>query len=445
VQPGGKGLRGWHGRVAADSATRKQAAVDLGRVVALDEVRLIPASRDGVPRPFEYGLPARFRIEVSAAGGEQGWTALYDRTDRSLQTPGGNVQCFRADGVQARYLRVSASRLREWTGECVMALGELQAYAGDDNVAFGAKGLAEESLEDAEWGLAGLTDGRVAEGKLLEWPQWLHGLVRRQVLDRRRAEVARRHSELLVRAEHWLVGTSVGATCLIAVLTGVLSWRGRRQRRVEFERHRERLARDLHDELGSNLGSIALISSCALQGRDDPVQMRSDLEEIELVARASADSMRDMVELLGAKRGGAASDWLGVLRGLADRLLRGVELECGLPDGPLAREPDLETRREIYLFCKEVLHNIARHAHASRVRFHVRSTAAGMQVTIADDGCGFDPAAVAAGHGLGNLRERAGGLRGRMDLVSKPGGGTVVTLEVPRGRRWRKPSVNRSP
>lgn len=443
VAPGKGGLRGWHSGVAGDPATRKQVTVDLGRVVALEEIRLVPASRGGVPRSFEYGLPARFRIEASEAGGQGAWSTVYDRTDRSLQTPGGNLQCFRADGVLARFVRVSATRLREWTGEYVFALGELQAYAGGRNVAQGAQGVAEESLEDAEWGLAGLTDGKTGAGRLVELPQWFRSLGRRQELVRRQAEVARRRAELLVRAEHWLVGTSAGATCGIAVLAGLFSWRGRRQRRIELERNRERLARDLHDELGSNLGSIALISSFALQGQGDPGQMRADLEEIERVARESADSMRDMVALLGGKRGAADDDWLGVLRGLADRLLRGVELECRLPDGPLLLEPDLETRREVYLFCKEVLHNIARHARASKVRFDVRSAGDGLRVLIADDGCGFNSASVEAGHGMGNLRERAAGLRARMDLLSSPGGGTIVTLDVPRGRRWRKSSKDR--
>lgn len=223
------------------------------------------------------------------------------------------------------------------------------------------------------------------------------------------------------------------------MVAGTLLWRGRRQRKLERERLRERLARDLHDELGSNLGSIALISSFALQGDTQPAQIRSDLEEIERVARESADSMRDMVELLGGKRGGADSDWLGVLRGMADRLLRGVELDGRLPDGPLTLEPDLETRREIYLFCKEVLHNVARHAQARHLRFTLASTVEGIRVTIADDGVGFDPAAAMRGHGLGNLRQRAASLRARMDLASTPGAGTRVTLDVPRGRRWRKP------
>ena len=219
-------------------------------------------------------------------------------------------------------------------------------------------------------------------------------------------------------------------------MAGLFSWRGRRNRVLDRERHRERLARDLHDELGSNLGSIALISSLA--GQEEAPQMRLDLAEIERVARESADSMRDMVSLLGAKRGGDAADWLKVMAGLAQRLMRGVELECRLPTAPLLWEPNIEARRELYLFCKEVLHNAARHARPAHVKFHLSPTAEGLRIEIADDGIGFVPEDVCSGHGLGNLRERAAMMKGRTTLTSAPGAGTTLVLDVPRGRRWTK-------
>ena len=172
---------------------------------------------------------------------------------------------------------------------------------------------------------------------------------------------------------------------------------------------------------------------------EETLHAELDLAEIERVARESADSMRDLVELLGGRHRGAGSDWLEVLQGMAERLLRGIELECRLTGESWVREPDLESRREIYLFCKEVLHNIARHAKADSVKFRLRPTTGGLRVEISDNGRGFDPEHVKTGHGLRNLRDRATGLHATMDLESTPGKGTLVTLDVPRGRRWRKP------
>ncbi len=208
---------------------------------------------------------------------------------------------------------------------------------------------------------------------------------------------------------------------------------------LDREKHRERLARDLHDELGSNLGSIALISSFAQQDEADPQQLRADLKTIEQVSRESADSMRDMVALLhGDRRAEGGADFLSVMRALAGRALPACELECELSTAPLGWEPNLETRRELYLFCKKVLYNVARHAKAAHVGFYLSPVRDGLRVVIEDDGCGFDPAEASAGYGLENIRERAAIMKARLDMASAPGEGSRFVLEVPRARRWTR-------
>jgi signal transduction histidine kinase len=197
----------------------------------------------------------------------------------------------------------------------------------------------------------------------------------------------------------------------------------RRVRRRDAERLRERLARDLHDEIGSNLGSIALISAYASQDDATPESMRADLVEVQTIARESADSMRDMVRLISRRSDRGSEEWSAVVQGLARRLLRGTDLDIQLN----ADSPSLETRRELYLFIKEVLHNIAAHSGARHVRLHTSR----MTIEVSDDGIGFDPAAPSTGHGLSNLRERAATLNGELHIQSEPGQGTRITLTLP--------------
>lgn len=429
-------VMGWHGEIAQSMNDQQAVIVDLGEPVKLDEIRLIPAWKSSMPWDSYYGFPARFKLETDLTENFRNPEMIYDRTSISLQSPGRNMQSYGGMVKPARYIRMTATRLRERTGDFVFALGEIQAYAGDINVALNKPVIAGQSIEDAEWLRAGLTDGVSGGGSLLELPEWIRQLEQRKTLERRREVLLIRRRAVLTHAEHLMVGTSIGGAGGIAIIAGLFSWRGHRQRVLDRERHRERLARDLHDELGSNLGSIALISSFADQ--EDAAQMRLDLAEIEMVARESADSMRDMVSLLGGRRGGAAADWLNVMSGLAQRLMRGVELECRLSTPPLTWEPNLETRRELYLFCKEVLHNAVRHGGPSKVKFHLRPTSGGLRIEITDDGCGFDPDAVESGHGLGNIRERAAIMKAEMSLTSSPGKGTRVMLDVPRGWRWTK-------
>jgi signal transduction histidine kinase len=73
------------------------------------------------------------------------------------------------------------------------------------------------------------------------------------------------------------------------------------------------------------------------------------------------------------------------------------------------------------------------------VRFELSPTkGGGLRVEIEDNGKGFDPGQTITGHGLTNLRERANTMKAEMRLESAPSRGTTVTLDIPRGRRWKK-------
>ncbi len=437
LAPGAEPVMGWHGKVFGSQGNPQPVTVDLGEIRTLDEIRIIPAWTGRMPWDSFYGFPSRFLLEGSPSGNDGSWFVIHDQTAATLSTPGRNLQIFDGIPQPARFLRMTATRMRSRTGDFTFALGELQVYQGDNNVALGAAVTAAESLIDDEWRPAGLTDGSAAGGRLLELPEWILHLEQRQKLEARHENLQTQLRATLERIEREVTAGSVGGALAIVLVAGALSWRGHRQRVLERERFRERLARDLHDELGSNLGSIALISSLA--GAEDFAQMRADLTEIERVARESADSMRDLVNLLDGRRGGPGGDWLAVLRNLAGRLPRGIETELALPATPLVWQPHLETRREIYLFCKEVLHNASRHGRPTRVRFLLRPTAdGGLRVEISDNGAGFNPDQPTDGHGIANLRERAASMRAEMTLDSAPGAGTTVILDIPRCRRWRK-------
>ena len=441
LAPGTEPVMGWHGKVFGSQGKPQPVTVDLGEIRTLDEIRLIPAWTSRMPWDSFYGFPARFLLEGSPSGSDGSWFVIHDQTAATLSTPGRNLQIFDGISQPARFLRMTATRMRSRTGDFTFALGELQAYQNDHNIALGAAVTATESLVDDEWRPEGLTDGSAAGGRLLELPEWIRLLEQRRTLETRHELLQTQLRTTLERIEREVTVGSVGGALAIVLVAGTLSWRGHRLRVLERERFRERLARDLHDELGSNLGSIALISSLASE-EDSAQQMRADLAEIERVARESADSMRDLVSLLDGRRGGPGGDWLAVLRNLAERLPRGIETDLALPATPLFWQPHLETQREIYLFCKEVLHNASRHGKPTRVRFLLHPTPdGGLRVEISDNGTGFDPDQPTDGHGLAYLRERAASMRAEMTLESAPGAGTTVTLDIPRGRRWRKTKI----
>jgi signal transduction histidine kinase len=191
-----------------------------------------------------------------------------------------------------------------------------------------------------------------------------------------------------------------------------------------LEELRQRIASDLHDEIGSNLGSIALLSQMALRQSGDA---KADLAEINRVARETAASMRDIVWLIKPEALGA-QDFVVKLRETAAVMLAGLEWQF---DGEALTTPlSLKWKREILLIFKEALHNIRRHAAAHRVDIHLADTGGELVMRIADDGAGFDAAAATSGHGLTSQRQRARSLDGTWEIESTPGQGTKLTLRA---------------
>lgn len=253
---------------------------------------------------------------------------------------------------------------------------------------------------------------------------WLRGLSRRREIEQELVQIgAERQREMVLltaAAGRWVGG-------ILFVLAVALGWwlqRRARARRREVEALRQRIAGDLHDEIGSNLASIALLSQMAQRQAGDA---HADLAEINRVARETAGSMRDIVWLIRPGAAGA-EDFVAKLRETAAVMLAGLEWQFDDEgfDAPLS----LEWKREVLLLFKETLHNIRRHAGARHVGIRLTEENDELVLQISDDGAGFDPQAVTTGYGLNSQRQRAQVLGGAWGIDSTPGKGTVVTLRA---------------
>jgi signal transduction histidine kinase len=208
----------------------------------------------------------------------------------------------------------------------------------------------------------------------------------------------------------------------------------RAEQESALERERARIAQDLHDELGSSLTRISLLSGLLRADKDNPAQVAAHASKLSL----SADqTVRALEEIVWAVRPG--SDTLQSLveytAHFANELFDGNPARCRLDlshDLPaLALPPDV--RHNIFLIIKEALTNALKHATAKEVRVTAKAAGSTIEIMVADDGKGFTPAtASAAGerNGLGNMRQRAATIGGKLDLQSTPGSGTSVRLTV---------------
>jgi ligand-binding sensor domain-containing protein/signal transduction histidine kinase len=216
---------------------------------------------------------------------------------------------------------------------------------------------------------------------------------------------------------------------LLAGVAGLVSvlFLLRVSRLKQLARLRGRIAGDLHDEIGSNLGGIILLSELATRIPALPQDARASLQEINATAQRTAGAMRDIVWFLNPDFDTLA-DMVVRMREFARTLLAGVDCEFVTPAKPSAQSLPIEFRRSVFFAFKEILHNIVKHAAATRVGIRLDVTGRQLTLRVQDNGRGFDCAAATSGHGLRSLRQRAADMRGECSIESEPGQGTVVTL-----------------
>lgn len=225
----------------------------------------------------------------------------------------------------------------------------------------------------------------------------------------------------------------LAAAAVAAALYGV--YRLRVGQLLAMERIHMQIATDLHDDVGSSLAQIAILSEVVR--RDRPPAGAALLDRAASLARGLRESMSDIVWAIDPDKD-RVLDLVTRMKEVAFNTLEadGVAVTFQGPgDGArLGLAPD--RRRHLLLMFKEILTNVARHSRATRVDIEVAVealSARALRLRVRDNGCGFDVAAQASGQGRGlhNLQARAAALGGTVSVDSRPGDGTEVDLVVP--------------
>ncbi len=224
----------------------------------------------------------------------------------------------------------------------------------------------------------------------------------------------------------WWFRLLMGAA-LVTLLTILYNYRV--SKLLEMERMRLRISSDLHDDIGSSLSSIALITDMVRQKLPDDLQERRQLSEVSRAARNTADALKDIVWLISPEHE-KVDDIILRMKDGASKFLAGTAYEFHCPEVALTGVLDMEFRRNILLMFKESLNNIAKYSRATKVDITIGEYQRVFAMTITDNGVGFDETAVRKGNGLNNLRRRAEKIGGTMTITSTPGKGTTVDLRV---------------
>lgn len=412
-------------------ATTSWVQVDLGESMKIDQIEIILADPPAtVPDPT-VRFPYPMKIELSDSPDMREAVPLGHFNPSQIGMIGSNPLIVPVRDAYGRFVRVTVEGSRT-PAPVAFDLAELIVYAGTQNVAEGKPVTATHPLTIREWSPAYLVDGYSSRRNLVSYDAWILELVKRNRLVRTWQEKEERRLALVDRTlARGFASVGSGVTGVLAFVLVALS-RGRVRRRRDLEALRQRIASDLHDDIGSNLSSIALLAELGKTEVDQPELVLEELADIKTTADKTIESMRDIVWLI---RPGEET-WQQMLtrfRETASKLLRTHEYSFSVEGEAHDDRLPLAFKRDLFLIYKEVLNNIVRHAEARKVEIGIDCRRNRLQMRIADDGKGFDNLedGFREGNGLRNLRMRAQAIGGSLKVRSARGEGTTVQLVVP--------------
>lgn len=218
---------------------------------------------------------------------------------------------------------------------------------------------------------------------------------------------------------------------LAGAFTILLFNRNKLKRLQEAEKLRNRIAADLHDEIGSTLSSILLISGMAKNQTATATPDKSN----KMFTKIHSDSqhvMESVDEIIWSVN--PVHDSLqGILLRLREYALplaesKNIAFEFKVDDGIEHLALPMEIRRNLYLIIKEAVNNLIKYSEANQASVHITKDKKDISITVHDNGKGFDTLANNSRNGLKNMKLRASEIGAKMDILSSPQSGTSIKL-----------------
>jgi len=200
-------------------------------------------------------------------------------------------------------------------------------------------------------------------------------------------------------------------------------------RALEIERMRNTIARDLHDDIGSALSSINILSQVA------QVEKNGDARNyLQRIGDQSARIMENMDDMVWSIHPGNDSMEQVIIRmrEFVTEILDPKNIEYRISENVATKVTiGADERRNLFLIFKEAINNAAKYSKATRVEISLQRRDHSLVLSVHDNGQGFDEQATKAGNGLRNMRERAQELGGTVSIKTAAAGGTEIEVQLP--------------
>ncbi|HZY80217.1 MAG TPA: triple tyrosine motif-containing protein [Cyclobacteriaceae bacterium] len=224
----------------------------------------------------------------------------------------------------------------------------------------------------------------------------------------------------------------VGAVVMITRRISFMSFQRKLaelERQREIDRERQRISREMHDDIGAGLTRITLISEFARN--KGTVGVSTELEEIAGTSRQLVSNMGEIIWSLNPENG-TLDQLLAYLREQLHRQLEysAIDYTISFPDDKSGLMLSNEARRNIILATREIVNNSIKHSKAKSISIAANVLGSTIKFEVADNGTGFDTTRIYPGNGLNNIRQRIAALGGDLTVTSTPGSGSRFSFLV---------------
>ncbi len=407
--------------------------MDLGKERRIDEFRLWPVVQSiqhNFPAMSGNGFPQSFRVELASTSDFSDARVFFEEKHFAGQA-GGGPWMRRADPVTGRFVRITLKdgiRDVRRQDHAEINLAEIEVLENGQAVSRSLPFLAP-GTEAETAGLSLLTDGLVSEGKVLPLRKWITQFHQQVELSQELKALWPAATEARIRdgkRSAILLFIAIGLILALAQMV----WLVRVAAHRRWARMRERIACDLHDEIGANVSSIAHTAELLKETLHEPSETQSRLlcnliDSAHLTTRETKHFVR-FIENEEQDR-----DLTEQFAQVSNRILGTIPASFSLENTPSFNALDPTTKWNLLLFYKEALNNIIKHAGATAVEIHTRRTGSNLHLEIIDNGRGMPKGSANSRH----LESRSKVLGGQLAVHSNPAGGTRVTLTFNRNSR----------
>lgn len=200
---------------------------------------------------------------------------------------------------------------------------------------------------------------------------------------------------------------------------------------LRLQKVRNTIATDLHDDIGSTLTNISILSELSKKNLDERPVAEKYLQRITEESVATQQALDDIIWSVNT-RNDNMQELQARMRRYAGELFEGENVKCEFSfDNTESSRLNMEQRRDVYLVFKECLNNIHKHASAKNIYIRITVTNGVLNMEIQDDGKGFDCAMTTHRNGLNNMKTRVEKWHGDLNIATSPANGTRISVTMP--------------